>query len=311
LVVYFALIALQIIIVGGTTSSVIYARLIAEQFTRARGVALAIVGCAPAAAGALVVPFVSAFMDSHGWRAGYIAVAIGIAIFGAVVILLIPKRVVERGAVPRKSAVPRDEPAINFAAILRSRPFVLVIGGLILCNVFFSVQVTQFKLVLLEKGLDSAAGSLAISLYALGVLVGRFLCGVALDHFPTHVVAAIWLGLPGIGHLLLASHFATPPVLIVAVLLVGLSMGAEGDLFAYLAMKYFPLEVFSTMVGIFIGTTALAGASGSVLLSFMLKQNGSYAPFLVLCGICAFLGAGVLMMLSRVTTVSRMAQSPA
>jgi hypothetical protein len=43
----------------------------------------------------------------------------------------------------------------------------------------------------------------------------------------------------------------------------------------------------------------------------MLKQNGSYAPFLVLCGICAFLGAGVLMMLSRVTTVSRVAESPA
>jgi hypothetical protein len=48
-----------------------------------------------------------------------------------------------------------------------------------------------------------------------------------------------------------------------------------------------------------------------VLLSFMLKQTPSYAPFLVLCGVCAFLGAGVLMLLGRVTTVSRTAPSAA
>jgi MFS family permease len=49
--VYFALSVVQIMVVGGTTTSTVYSRLIAQDFDRTRGLALAIAACTPPADG--------------------------------------------------------------------------------------------------------------------------------------------------------------------------------------------------------------------------------------------------------------------
>lgn len=297
---------LQIIVVGGTTSATIYSRLIAQKFDRARGIALAIAACSPALVGAASVPFLSNFIDVNGWRAGYVAVAVGVAIAGVIAILLIPA-----GADLRRNVEPVGNypsrghgPSRGYGAIVRDPSFQLIIAGMFLCNLSFSMQTSQLKVVLLDKGIDSATGSVAISLFAFGVIAARFLCGIALDRFPSYAVAAISLGLPCIGLGILASGLSSSWVIAVAVLSLGLALGAEGDVLAYLVMKYFRLDIYSTVLGMVLGAIALSAASGSLLLSFMLKRSGNYSPFLVVSAVAALIGSAMFVQLRRVPTYS-------
>lgn len=296
---------LQIIVVGGTTSATIYSRLIAQKFDRARGIALAIAACSPALVGAASVPFLSNFIDANGWRAGYVAVAVGVAIAGVVAILLIPAGADFRRNDFRRNVEPvGPHPSRGYGAIVRDPSFQLIIAGMFLCNLSFSMQTSQLKVVLLDKGIDSATGSVAISLFAFGVIVARFLCGIALDRFPSYAVAAISLGLPCIGLGILASGLSSPWVIAVAVLSLGLALGAEGDVLAYLVMKYFRLDIYSTVLGMVLGAIALSAASGSLLLSFMLKQSGNYSPFLVVSAVAALIGSAMFVLLRRVPAYS-------
>jgi len=172
-----------------------------------------------------------------------------------------------------------------------------------MCNFSFTLQTSQLKVILLERGMDSATGSLALSLFASGVILGRMICGVALDKFPAYAVSAVGMGLPAIGLGLLATGTAEPAVIAVAVLLLGFALGAEGDILAYLVMTYFPLEIFSTVLGLLLGGLALAIAIGSFLLSLTLQLTGGFTLFLICSAIAIVVGSALFLMLRRLPRV--------
>lgn len=296
---YFLITFLHIVVVGGTTSAVVYSRLVAQSFSRARGVALAIGAAAAPLAGAASAPFLSALIDAHGWRAGYLVVGACVAVVGIVAIVLIPRHADSR----RIASVAGVDPANRYGAILRSRAFQLIVGGLLLCNLSFTMQTAHLKVILLDRGIDSTAGTLAVSLFAASVVVGRLACGVALDRFPAWAVTAIALACPGIGLGILATGTVAMPVITVAVMLLGAFLGAEGDVFAYLAREYFPIEIFATVLGLLIGALALSVAAGSLILGLTLDLTGVYTSFLVLCCVCALVGSALFVRLRREPTI--------
>jgi predicted MFS family arabinose efflux permease len=297
---FFALTLLQLIFTSGATSIVIYTRLIAKNLDRARGVCLAIAASAAPAVAALCVPSLTRFIAEHGWRNGYLAVAACTAIGGMLALLLIPPSadIVERALPKRRQK--ENPPA--YGTILRSRPFRLLIGSVFLCLLSFTLQTTQLKVVLMDRGIDSDAGSLAISLFASSTIVGRLLCGVALDRFPAYAVAALFLALPGVGLSLLAVGPAQPAVMSIAVGLLGLSMGSEGDIWAYLVAKYFRPEVYGTVLGLVLCAMASSTGAGALLLSQMLNLNRGYTPFLVVGAVLVFVGSGLLLFLRDCAT---------
>ncbi len=192
----------------------------------------------------------------------------------------------------------------RYGAIVRNPAFRLIVAGVILCNLSWTLQTAQLKVLLLDRGVDSATGSMAVSIFALSVIVGRLLCGAALDRFPVHLVVAISLGLPGLGLGLLATGSAASVAIVVAALLLGLALGAEGDVLAYTVMRYFHLEVYSTVLGLVLGSLALSVSVGSLLLGAVLKMSGSFTPFLVFTSIAALAGAAMFYLLKRLPKVA-------
>jgi MFS family permease len=295
---YFILNVLQILIVSSATTPVTYTRLIAQKFDLARGFALGVSSCAPAATAALCVPFLSEYIDGHGWRAGYMVVAATVAVGGALAMLLIPP-----GADVRRAAPTEPRKPVSYREIVRNPAFIFIVGGIFFCNFSFNMQFTQLKVILLDRGIDSTLGSAAVSLYAFSVIIGRIVCGAALDRWPAYTVAAISLGLPAIGLVILASGVGTPWLLFIAVLSLGLAMGGDGDVLSYLVMTYFRVEIYSTVLGLILSSLAISVSFGSFLLSTVLKMTGSFTPFLILSAVAACVGSGVFMMLRRVPTV--------
>lgn len=272
--VFMAIAVLQVVI-GTTTTSTVYSRLVAERFERARGMSLAIMASAPALAGAFAAPLLSDYIDEQGWRAGYRMLAALSAGFGLVALVMIPKSS-GRAIAARVHRRARHD----YGVILRHPAFWVIAGGIFLCNIPQALHGVQLKLMMLENGLDSAGAARVVSLYAIGVLIGRFACGLALDRYPAHMVAAVSMAIPSVGMLMIASPLDAPWVVASAVALMGLSQGAEGDVAGFLVMRHFEVGVYSSVLGIVIASLGVASASGAALLSLSFKYSDGYDTFL-------------------------------
>lgn len=293
---YFWLTVGLIIWVGSTTVSSIYSRLIAEHFQRARGLAIALANSSAPIAGAAIVPLLSRFIDAHGWRAGYLAVATFTAIAGILTLVLIPGRRSERA----RAATTTSRPAAqDYGAIARSPAFRIIIAGMFLCNLAFMVELSQLSVILLDRGVHSQPASFMVSLFALSVVAGNLACGVAFDRVAPHVVTSLTFGLQGIGLALLGLGEAFPSALGVAVSSLGFCMGSEFALILLLSMRFFRVEIYSSVATLIGTVVALSGALGSVILSLTLKLSGNYTMFLLLSAAAAIMGSLVFLLLAR------------
>jgi sugar phosphate permease len=89
------------------------------------------------------------------------------------------------------------------------------------------------------------------------------------------------------------------PALTAAVLLLGLSYGAEGDLIGYLVASTFGVRIYGTVLGIMAASISLGSAIGSLLLSATLKSTGGYTTFLVITGTVTLAGSTLFLLLLR------------
>lgn len=285
---------LQVALVGTTTTTAVYSRLIAERFDRARGLALSLVACSPPALAAAIAPPLGAFVDTWGWRAGYVAVAAAAALGGGVALSLLfavkdePRKARERGPLGT---------AAEYRTILRNRAFQIIATAILLCNLTHTVMASQLKLILLDRGISSAFASGMISLFAIGTMGGRLFSGFALDRFPCQIVSALILGAPGVGLIILGSGGASTPLVAASVLLIGLATGAELDVVAYLVMRFFPVEIFGTAFGMVAAAIAVSSAIGSVVLGAILQTTGSFLPYLLTTAATTIVGAALFLVL--------------
>jgi MFS family permease len=296
IMLFFAICAAQSVL-GVLTTSAVFCRLAAERFEAARGLAFAVIASGPPLAGALLSPVMAGLIESEGWRTTYLIVGGFTFAMGALALLLTPPQLAVTSA---EQAMPRERP--DYRAVFASRPFWILIIGMVLVNVPQAAGSTQLKVMLLDSGAPEVLATWLVSVYALGVIIGRFACGYSLDRLAPEKVAALSLSLPAIGLALIASPLDSAAVLIVAVALMGLAQGAEGDIAAYLVGQHFALKNFSLVLG-FVGSAITGGIFiGSIILSMMLSRYDSFAPYLLLSAGATLLGGAMFLLLrERVT----------
>lgn len=291
----FLAITVALTVIGAATTSSVYSRLVAERFVKARGLALAVVVCGPAAVSALGIPLLSHINDTYGWRTGYQAVA-GFSLFlGLTALILMPRSTASSRGVARAPGRMLQD----YREVAGRSAFWVIIAGMLLCNLAAALPASHMKLLLLDKGASSAVAALILSSYSTGVMIGRFICGLSLDRFPPHLVAAISMGLPAAGLLILGSPLDATAALAAAVLLLGLSQGAEGDLAAYLVMRFFGIQVFSSTLGLVTAAIGSASALGAMIMGATLKVTDDFTVYLYICTAATFVGSLLFMLLGR------------
>ena len=292
---FFVLSTAQMLIQSALAGIVVYGRLLVREFDRARGLALGIASCAPALTTALLSPFLGAFIESFGWRAGYLLFAACVAVLGIAALLSVPRSFADRDQRPARARRARAD----YAELFRSGPFLVIVAAMLLCNVHFTLQTTQLALILKERGIDAAAAAAMVAVFASGVIVGRIACGLALDRFPARYVAFACFLLPAAGLAVLATGFGGQGLIVLGVMSLGFSVGAEGDVASYLAARYFRPELFSSVLGLFTAAIATSALAGALILSRMLAPGGGYSAFLGLTSVTAFAGAAMFLLLGR------------
>jgi len=288
---YMAIVVVQSVLCC-TTTATIYTRLVAEKYDAWRGLALAMCAASPAVVGMVAAPALTAFVGEHGWRNGYLLVAALSALCGATALVLTPPL--------RRAAGHAGERAGSaYRTILRSPIFWIMLFASLLVSMHHTLIVVQMKVLLMEQGTSDAVAAWLIALFAAASIAGRLLSGAALDFLPAHSVAALFLGLPMIGLLILASSADGTAALALAIALVGMAFGGEGDILAFLVVRFFGIEVFSTVLGMLTTGVAAASAIGAALLGLSLRLSDSFNAFLLFAAACVFVGGALFQLLGR------------
>lgn len=277
-----------------TTTATVYSRVVAESFSTRRGLALAIVGSSPPLVGALGSPLITAFVEDHGWRAGYIAIAVFCAVCALITIALLPRS--SRAVAPAEAVRSQTRDGV-YHAIMRMPVFWMLLLACFLVNLPFTLAISQIKMVVLDQGISDADAAMTISAFAIGSIIGRFIAGFAIDILPGHIIAAIGFGLPFVSLLLLASSLDSPPVVGFAILLMGLSFGSEGDVIPYLVTRYFSIAIFSTVMGLLSAAIATGMALGNLALGMVLEATDSFDGYLLIAAAGSLIGSGIFLLL--------------
>jgi len=297
--VAFLVIFTAVLGLGSMTSPLTYSRLVAENFDQARGLALTIMNCTPAALAIAAVPLLNYSIETFGWRSSFLGLGAFAFIAGILAVLLIPPArtradLKQAGSIQRPRAARED-----YGLILKSRTFWLIVAALFLCMLQTPLHSGQMNLMLLDNGLTPQTASNIVSVYAFGTIVGRIGCGLALDRYTTPIVTAASMVLPALGYLLLGTRLDAVTIITLSMFLVGLAVGAESDLIPYLVARYFKTRIFNTTLGLVMSCSFLSSAAGALTISLTLKVADSFAPFLFLVTGTVTLGSLLFLLLPK------------
>ena len=299
IVQFFAIYLVQHVF-GILTTTMVFARVIVERFDAARGMALSLLMTGPPLVAAIAVPLLGGLIREHGWRSGWLTLAALSAVAGIIAITVMGRSASKSRPARHDVHLGMDE----FLALLRHPAFLLLVGGMILVNLPQVFVSSQMVLVVQESGVSEMLAAWMISFYSIGVIIGRFGTGIALDRVSVKLVALATLAIPAIGYLVLYSSLTATWVLVGAVLIIGLAQGAEGDIGSFLVSRKFRMKNFSLLQSFVTASIGLGAAIGSLFMSFTLRSTNSYDSFLMLAAVTTVIGAVLIYLAARTPTVS-------
>src|SRR5205823_6701051 len=240
-------------IVGGVGTPIPYAAVITQWFDRQRGLALGI-GIAGVGLGVALVPqLAAALIAAFGWRTAYLglgAAILVIAFIPVAVFLREPRQVSQS----QRRAAAAALPGVEAGAAFRSGLFWALSVAFFLDVIAINGTLTHIVALLTDRGVALQAATAALSGVGIALIFGRILSGWCLDRLWGPYVAITFFVLPMIGIALLASG-AVGFVPFLGAILLGLGIGAEVDLMAFFAGRYFGArnyaKIYGTMFGIF------------------------------------------------------------
>jgi len=243
-------------------------------FTVGRGLALAATLCG-SGIGSLITPVLTyRLIERLGWRLAFVGLAV---IWGVIVI---PTVLIFFTSVQDRRRTQRRPRAIVAGTVgrrdLASRRFLqLATAGFLIAIVVVSFAVSVVP-ILSSRGLERSEAASLASILGFASITGRLAIGFLLDRIEGRYLAAASVLLPIASSLLLILMPGSMAAAALAVLIVGLALGAELDLVAYLTSRYFGLENFGLLFGTIGGLVTLAGGCGPMAISFIYDTSHSY-----------------------------------
>ncbi len=291
-------------VAGCGAAPVSYCDVISHWFDRYRGVALGFMMFG-LGAGALIMPSAAQYLIARfGWRLAF-------GIFGAAILVItapivtgfLKQRPEPLGLLPdgtpyvvRASSRPGDDPGMSWGEAWRAPTFWHLFCAFILVSASVQACLAHLAAILADRGTPALAAAFATSLFGGGLLVGRTGSGYLLDRFFAPRVAALIFCCAAGGIALLRTTSSQEPAF-VAAFFIGLGLGAEVDIMAYLTSRYFGLRSFGTIYGFIFAGFGLAGGLGVFLMGAAFDATGSYALMLTLFCIVTLIGAALMMRL--------------
>jgi MFS family permease len=286
-------------LVGGGSAAVPYSSVISHWFDRKRGLAL---GLAMVGVGlsTFIMPSLShTLIGAFGWRSAYVLLGLAVMVVTIPVGFFLKERPEMMGLSPdggdvaAKGMGNSSKEGMNGREALRDSTFWLLFGAVFLVAMSVIGCLIHLVPMLTDRGISAQSAAFATSLLGGAVIPGRVGSGYLLDRVHASYVAACFFSAAAVGILILLSGMSGFTVFVAAAL-VGLGMGAEGELIAYLVGRYFGLLSFSEVYGYALISFTLGGIVGPLVMGIVFDATGSYRFALGLFLLATIAGTGLM-----------------
>jgi len=174
--------------------------------------------------------------------------------------------------------------------------FWLLVSSFFLAGASVHACVLHMPALLTDRGVSAEGAAVASSVVGFALVLARVGTGYLLDKFFAPKLAAFFFcgAAAGIGLLMFG---AAGRLALSAAFLIGMGMGAEGDIIAYSISRYFGLKAFGTAYGYAFGSFVLSGAAGTLLMGVGFDFTRSYTVPLAGFFVAMLTAAGLLLLL--------------
>ena len=282
-------------LVGMGTSPVTYTRLINQRFDRARGLALGITLAGTGIAALSLPGFLAWVTAEHGMTGGYVALAL-LALTPWLYIATI-KDDVRSQARPAAANTSASLTSPKNPVTSETRHFVTIGIAFFLLSLALAGVVVHLVPMMLDAGVTLERAALIASGVGAGVIGARVVIGWLIDHLHAPYVAAVVFVVAGFGCGLLG--LGGPAAALPAAALIGIAIGAEVDLVAFLVSRYFPLSRYASIYGWQFGFFAIGAGLSPLFIELFRSPVVGYETALLLCAAVAVTAAVLLGSLGR------------
>jgi len=261
-----------------------YSKMISARFDEQRGLALGIALSGTGLAIILVPQYARILLEHFGWRAGYLGIGLAIFVLAFIPVALCfsePEEM-KRDREITKAKGKVDNPAlpgITLSEAVRTRKYWVLTIAIFLLIVVTNGLLAHMVPMLTDRGISVKAAVGAMSISGIMLIVGRLIAGYLLDKIFAVYIAIVFIVVPMLGvGILISGATGWWPTL--AAVTVGLSVGAEFDLMAFIVSRYFGIRSFGALYGVVLMFLCFANAAGMTLLGWCFQIMHSYVPML-------------------------------
>jgi MFS family permease len=294
-------------IVQGCTSPVSYSVVVSHWFNRRRGLGLGLMMLGIGAGAIVIPPVAQRLIAMFGWRGAY-------AICGCAVLLIALPVVAaflrndprDKGLLPdgdadlkesgRRASEEASVEGLSWRETRHSSTFWLLVAAFFLAGASVHACVLHMPALLTDRGVSAKGAAMASSVVGFALVVARVGTGYLLDKFFAPRLAAFFFCGAAMGIALLMFG-AAGKIALGAAFLIGMGMGAEGDIIAYSVSRYFGLKAFGTAYGYAFGSFVIAGAAGTLLMGVGFDFTRSYTVPLAGFFVAMLTAAGLMLRL--------------
>ncbi|WP_321818747.1 MULTISPECIES: MFS transporter [unclassified Paraburkholderia] len=255
-----------------------YALVVSAWFDRTRGWVLGLINAGTGLGGA-VMPFYANYLLAHyGWRGGFIGVGIAAAVIPLLALVLfvrLPEGFEEKRLQDRRAAAKTTVPLRTI--VCTSKQFWLLAFSIFGISFATYGMLSQLTPMMLDRGIAPLVAAGIMSAASISSICSRLCSGAFLDRFFAPYVAAVIFVLAAIG-MCLVSGSQEATLLMCGAVLLGLSLGAEGDLLTFLVSRYFSIYSFGSVTGAIWLMFAWGGAAGIYILNRCFDVMHTYTP---------------------------------
>lgn len=286
-------------LVGIGSTPVTWSRAINLWFFRNRGLALGIMLLGTSLA-AMVVPKLAGGILANGtWRDMFLylaALPLLVSLPLAVVFFREPKEHERPAGVVQQGG---NSTGIAFSSAIRDRRFWLIFASIMLIAAAYGGAHIHMIPIVMDHGFGIAEATSVMGVVGLGILAGRVITGFLLDRFWAGHVAFPLLCLPAVACFMLMGQASDMSLLLLAGFMLGFAAGAESDLIAYLAGRYFGMGHYGKIYGMLYLPFGLFSAISPMVYGAVRDASGSYDGVLMVAAPMFVIGGGLLLLLGR------------
>lgn len=269
---------------GAMMGGILSASLLGRWFPARRlGVALAVAWSAPGVGAIVVYPLAEYLIAVHGWRYAYLVFSISAAVFVPLLIVL-PWKTIERGAIGIVHARTSDQPGMTVAEAVREWPFWALTFSFALTSVGVFSLVPQSMAYLLERGFEGGHAARALSIAGFLTPLGMVGFSWLADRGGRKLAAllAYSCSILGVGAFAMVNGPRDELWLWVFVLLFGGSQGSRGPMISTLATLRYRGANFGRIYGAICIGMGLGCFFGAWVGGLLHDWTGGYAAVLML-----------------------------